>query len=287
MNLHMQSTPASHSPRESAGGRGHPALFLHAAPVEANTRADVLLTHGMGEYSEKYGHVGRFLGEHGYRLCSYDLRGHGRSPGKRGHIGGYGELLDDLDAAIRHHQREGVPMFLYGHSFGAQITLNYLLDRHPHIAGAIIASPLLKLAFRPKRMKVLLAKVMIKLWPSFTQNGPNDRTLLTRDLAFLDSLPAQELYHHQVSARMYHEILQGARRVREGVSGFDCPLLIIQGEEDAMVSVAATRAFFEALAIPDKTLKIHPGMKHETQNEIGRETVLAEMVEWMDKRLPA
>lgn len=275
------------SPGTSAEDKGGPALFLHAEPVEANTKADVLLTHGMGEYSGKYGHVGRFFGQHGYRLCSYDLRGHGRSPGRRGHIRDYVELLDDLETAMHHHQREGVPMCLYGHSFGAQITLNYLLQRRPPVAGAIIASPLLKLGFQPSPVKVVLAKLLLKLWPSFTQSGPNDRTLLTRDLAFLDSLPSPELLHHKVSARMYHEIIEGARRAREGASRYDCPMLVIQGEEDTMISVAATRDFFEALAVADKTLRMHPGMKHETQNEIGRETVLAEMVEWMDKRLPA
>ena len=287
MSLIRPSPSEISSPETSVGDKGRPALFLHATPVEANTKADVLLTHGMGEYSEKYGHVGRFFSEHGYRLCSYDLRGHGRSPGKRGHIRAYVELLDDMETAMHHHRRAGVPMFLYGHSFGAQITLNYLLQRHPPVAGAIIASPLLKLGFRPSPVKVVMAKLLLKLWPSFTQSGPNDRTLLTRDLAFLDSLPSPELLHHKVSARMYHEIIEGARRAREGASRYDYPMLVIQGEQDTMISVAATKDFFDALAVADKTLRIHPGMKHETQKEIGREMVLAEMVEWMDKRLPA
>lgn len=268
-------------------GGGQPSLFLRSAVAGGNIKADVLLTHGLGEHSARYDHVAGFLAQNGYRLCAYDLRGHGRSHGRRGHVNRYGEFLDDLEMVMNYFKREGVPMFLYGHSLGGQITLNYLLQRRPQVLGAIITSPWLELAFRPHPLKILLAKIMVVLWPTFTQNGPGDQALLSRDSAFLASLPGQELVHHRLSARMFNEILAGAGRVRESTSGFGCPLLLIHGDEDPLTSPAATESFFKNLAGPDKTLKIHPGMRHETHNEIGREKVLAEMVEWMDKHLPA
>ncbi|HWB60225.1 MAG TPA: lysophospholipase [Chthoniobacteraceae bacterium] len=266
---------------------GNFVLFLRSPEVAGKVKADVLLTHGMGEHGAKYNHVAEFFARNGYRLCSYDLRGHGRSHGRRGHINRYGELLDDLETVLHHHQRDGAPPFLFGHSLGGQITLNYLIQRRPRVLGAIITSPLLQLGFRPSRMKVILAKLMLRLWPSFTQSGPNDRTLLSHDLEFLNSLPGQELLHPKISARMYHEILAGAANVLKNPARLECPLLFIQGAEDSMVSVAATKAFFEEVAATDKTLRIHDGMRHETQNEIGREKVLAQMVEWMDARLSA
>ena len=268
-------------------GGGRPSLFLRSAAVEGNMKADVLLTHGLGEHSARYGHVARFFAQHGYRLCTYDLRGHGRSHGRRGHIQRYGEFLDDLQMVMEHYRREGVPMFLYGHSLGGQITLNYLLQRRPRVSGAIIASPWLALAFQPGRLKVLLAKIMNRLWPSFTQFTLDDPAALSRDLAFLASMQGQDLVHHLVSARMFGEVLAGADRTCEGSAGYDCPLLLIHGADDPLTSAAATESFFEKVAAPDKTLKIYPGMRHETHNEIGRETVLAEMAEWMDRRLPA
>lgn len=287
MTVFQTNMPEFHFSETLLPGGEKPSLFLRSAVVAGKTKADVLLTHGLGEHSGRYGHVARFFAESGYRLCTYDLRGHGRSHGRRGHIKRYGELLDDLEMALGYHRREGVPMFLYGHSLGGQITLNYLLQRRPRVPGAIITSPWLELAFRPRRMKVLLAKLMVELWPTFTQTTPNDQSLLSRDLAFLASLPGQDLVHHKVSARMYQEMLAGADRVCGHTSGFGCPLFLIHGEADPLTSAAATASFFKKLDERDKTLKIHPGMRHETQNETGRETVLAEMVEWMDRRLPA
>jgi alpha-beta hydrolase superfamily lysophospholipase len=85
---------------------------------------------------------------------------------------------------------------------------------------------------------------------------------------------------------MYCELLEGAGRAFESGTGFGCPLLLIHGTDDPLTSPAGTEAFFKKLTQPDKTLKIHPGMRHETHNETGRDKVFAEIVEWMDKHLP-
>ncbi len=246
-----ETTPASQFPGRLYSAPNQPGLFLRSSVIQGKTKADVLLTHGFGEHSAKYEHVARFFAQHGYRLCGYDLRGHGHSPGRRGDISRYAVLLDDLDAVRKLHQRGGVPMFFFGHSFGAQVTLNYILERRPAaVPGVIITSPLLELAFRPAWWKVLLANIMVKVRPSFTQDGPSDRSALSRDLAFLNSLPEPELLHHKISARMYHEILAGAANARKNASRITSPLLVIQGSDDAIVSAPAAQAFYEAAGSP-------------------------------------
>ena len=260
------------------------SLFLRAAKLEQKAKASVLLTHGMGEHSGRYLHVAEFLASRGYRLCAYDLRGHGRSGGKQGYINHYSELLDDLAMVKEHYTRQGEPMFLYGHSMGAQIMLNYLLERRPAVAGAIATSPWLELSFRPSPWKVLMAKIMVNLWPSFTQAGPDDDTLLSRDAEFIASIPGRDLLHHKMSARMYHELLTGSREALKRAKECDYRLLMIHGADDPLTSSQATETFFKNATSKDKTLKIHPKMLHETHNEIGREMVLAEIVDWMEGR---
>ena len=259
-------------------------LFLRSIEPGRKPKASVLLTHGMGEHSARYLHVAEFLAANGYRLCTYDLRGHGRSTGRRGYIRGYDELLDDLERVRKHFKREGERMFLYGHSMGAQVTLNYLLGREPDVQGAIITSPWLELAFRPSRWKVLLAKIMLNLWPTFTQDGPHDDALLSRDAAFIAAIPGRELVHCKMSARMFYELTTGAQRAIAGAREFNCPMLLIHGAEDPLTSAAATKSFFQAIASRDKTLKIYPGMRHETHNDSERETVIAGIVDWLNER---
>jgi alpha-beta hydrolase superfamily lysophospholipase len=285
--LSQTATPGVRFMDEMLERNGEPSLFLRSAVLEGN-KADVLLTHGLGEHCARYEHVGVVLSRRGYRLCTYDLRGHGRSGGRRGHVNRYSELMDDLDVVLHHHRRDGsgVPLFLYGHSLGAQITLNYLLVRRPSVAGAVLTSPWLALALRPAWPKKLLARMMFTVWPTFTQNTFNNPAALSRDLDFLASLPRQDLRHDKMSARMYGEVVATAARIARTTDGFGCPLLLIHGADDLLTSAAATEAFFNNLAGPDKTLKILPGMRHETQNEIGRETVVAEVVQWLDAHMP-
>ena len=262
-------------------------LFLRSAAFARKAKASVILTHGLGEHSARYLHVGAFFAERGYRLCTYDLRGHGLSHGRRGHINRYRELIDDLDLVAKHYARDGGPVFLYGHSLGAQITLNYLLQRRPAVRGTILASPWLELAYRPSRWKVALAKIMVRFWPAFTQEGPQDDTRLSRDPAFLESIPGAELLHQKISARMYNELVSGARAAREQAAKCESPILLIHGGDDLLTSAEATKAFFEKAVSADKTLKIYPGMRHETHNEIGREGVMALIMDWMDRRCGA
>lgn len=260
-------------------------LFLRRARVSGATRANVVLIHGMGEHSSRYLHVAEKLAQHGFGACLFDLRGHGSSDGRRGHIKNYQQLMDDIGTVWQEVAGAGRPLFLYGHSLGGQLALNFALDaRQPSPTGVIAASPWLDLAFIPRWWKRWLARVARHLWPGFTQVTEVIPTRLSRDQAFLEAMPDRDLVHHLISARMYHELTNGARRARARASKFRAPLYLIHGDADAVTSAAATRAFFEKAVSPDKTLRIYPGGLHETHNDLDRETVLLDLLAWLDAR---
>src|SRR5579884_155204 len=126
--------------RFAKGCRGD-QLFLRVAQLSSPPRAEVILTHGLGEHSGRYGHVAQALAEKGMRLWAYDLRAHGRSPGRRGDAPDYQLFLDDLACIVEQVPSGPAPVFMMGHSLGGQITLNYLLRHQGNFRGAIIASP--------------------------------------------------------------------------------------------------------------------------------------------------
>src|SRR5438067_5246808 len=143
-----------------------------AAPTEdaGAARANVLLVHGMGEHSARYFHVATHLVSCGYRVCAFDMRGHGRSEGRRGDIASYELLLDDLALVWEWMSTANeLPSFLYGHSLGGQVVLNFAVGKKPAASGAVITSPWLRLAFEPKPWKLLFAQLTHKIWPTFTQ----------------------------------------------------------------------------------------------------------------------
>jgi len=251
----------------------------------AGSRGVILLTHGMGEHSGRYAHVIRRLNAAGLRVLSWDLRGHGRSEGRRGDIRNYSLLVDDL-REIWSLAQPG-PAFLYGHSLGGQITLNFAVRERPDAAGLIITSPWLRLAFVPSRGKLLMAWLAAHFWPTFTQKTDVSPGRLSRDLDFLMALPDLHLVHHRMSARMFRALTAGARSASRNAIQLPYPILLVHGSRDPVTSVSATEQLYQSLRSRDKSLVIVPEALHETHNDVCRNTVLTQIIGWLDARLPA
>jgi alpha-beta hydrolase superfamily lysophospholipase len=87
----------------------------------------------------------------GFAVHGFDLRGHGRSSGRRGHIDAWSNYRDDIDLCLDHVRLQeiaGTPLLLYGHSLGAAIVLESVLRRHEGpaevddgLVGVIASSP--------------------------------------------------------------------------------------------------------------------------------------------------
>ena len=89
-----------------------------------NPRGVVIVAHGFGEHGGCYRHVAEALGPAlEVDFVAPDLRGHGRSPGRRGVVGRYEELTSDLRAVLAwaESERPGLPRFVLGHSNGGQV----------------------------------------------------------------------------------------------------------------------------------------------------------------------
>lgn len=262
--------------------RSHDGLDLSILTQSAATdRAVVVITHGMGEHSGRYPHVLAHFAAHGISACTYDLRGHGRSEGQRGYVGKYENFLLDLQCVLEHSRKPGMPIFLYGHSLGGQISVNFVTDKQPDIDGLIMASPWLDLAFRPPIWRLALAALAARVYPKFTQKTPQMRQNLSRDVDWMESLKSPGLTHRQMSAGLYSSLVRGAFRARRSATNMRVPLLLMHGGADPVTCVRASEIFFKSAPSQDKELQIWPEMLHETHNEIGREAVLDRASQWM------
>ncbi|MGC3991156.1 MAG: alpha/beta hydrolase [Chthoniobacteraceae bacterium] len=250
-------------------------------------RAELLFLHGMGEHGGRYAYLAERLTELGFTCHALDLRGHGRSPGPRGDIRAYPLLLDDLEGYYRSiKERSDLPVFFYGHSTGGQLLINLLTQRPVTAHAVVISSPWLALTFRPHPVKVMLSNLLRRVWPSFTLESGTGPEMMSSDLDHLRSMPELELTHKRMSARMFHELLDGAATARAAAAKFIIPLLLMHGEADPITSCEASRTFFAAAASADKTLRLYPGMRHEPHNEPERETGPREVQQWLLQHLP-
>jgi alpha-beta hydrolase superfamily lysophospholipase len=79
-------------------------MYARSWAPQGNPIAVILLVHGLGEHVARYDHVAAALTEKGYAMLGFDLRGHGKSGGPRGHPPTSEALLDDIAAFI--HQTD-------------------------------------------------------------------------------------------------------------------------------------------------------------------------------------
>ncbi|MDI6756252.1 MAG: lysophospholipase [Thermodesulfobacteriota bacterium] len=253
---------------------------------EREPKAVICLVHGLGEHSGRYHHWGVFLKRAGYALLAFDLRGHGRSQGQRGYAPKFRALLQDISLSLEEGQKlyPGRPLFLYGHSMGGMLVLNYVLRHHPKLAGVIVTSPLLRTAFAPPVWKVVIGRIMYYLWPTLSLANELDCQGISRDPEVVHAYQNDPLVHDRLTPRLGIDILRGGLWALEHANEFTLPLLLMHGDADSIVSAGASGEF--ALRAGNFcTLKIWPGLYHELHNEPEKDQVLSYLLGWLDKKI--
>lgn len=259
-------------------------LYARGWAPQGAPRAAIMLIHGHGEHVARYDHVAAALTEKGYAMLGYDLIGHGKSTGPRGHTQSYEALLDDIASFSVQAQQlyAGLPLFLYGHSMGGNLVLNYVLRRKPDLRGVIATGAWLKTAFEPPALQVSLAKIMNNIAPGFSQHSKLDAAGLSHDQALVKAYQSDPLVHDMISARLYLSVYESGLWAIEHAAEFSLPLLLMHGGADPIISAQACRDF--AARAGDKvTLKIWEGMYHEIHNELEKAEVFAIMLDWLGK----
>jgi alpha-beta hydrolase superfamily lysophospholipase len=267
----------------------HDGLTLYGLDwrPEAPSRAAICLVHGLGEHIRRYDHVAAAMNAAGLGFIGFDLRGHGKSGGPRGHSPSFQHFMDDiglfLEEAARRYPAQ--PRFLYGHSLGGLLVLDYAFSCRPSLAGLVATGPALKPAAPTSSLKIALGKVLYSMAPSMTMPNGLDLTSLSTDPAVSQAYTHDPLVHNKISARMGLDLLNTGQWVSQQKGPLPFPVLLMHGKDDRITSAASTGEFARALS-GDVTLKIWDGMVHEIHNEVRKEEVLAYMLGWITSHIP-
>ena len=261
-------------------------LFGQSWQPDEQPRAAICLVHGMGEHSGRYVQLAARLAGAGYFLLSFDLRGHGRSECPRGHTPSYEALMNDIDSFLKKTKQDfsPIPIFLYGHSLGGNLVLNYVLRQKPQIRGIVATSPLLRIAYRVPSLKLLLAKITNHIWPSYCQSSGLEVGALSREVKIVQDYQEDPLVHDRISARMFLSVYQAGQWALMEASEFLLPLLLMHGGGDRITSVKASREFADKVK-ENGTLKIWDGLYHELHHEPEKEEVFQFLIHWLDKKI--
>ena len=250
-------------------------------------KVNLLLQHGLGEYSERY--VWQYnqlipkLVAKGFNVYAIDLPGHGESIGERG--------LVDLNDALMHHlvartAIEGdLPTVLFGHSLGGLVTAASLVANPTGVAAAVLSSSAMQSP--SKAWERILSKVVTAINPSGDMPLPRPgEEALTRDLELLKLIAADDrMYHGKARNLVAKTVLELSDFVWSKIDSWQTPTLIIHGDKDLSTNHLQSIALMDAIPAKDKTLKIYPGGFHELLNDLEKDKVEADVFDWLAARV--
>ena len=269
---------------DSAGGV---QIFFRSWLPDAAPRAVVVICHGVNSHSGQHRWTaGQFVGK-GLAVYALDLRGRGKSDGERFYVEDVADYVADVAGAVKiaKARHPGLPAFLLGHSAGGVTSAVYTLDNQAELAGFICES----FAFQVPAPGFALAAIK-----GLSHIAPRLPVLklkmedFTRDPQALAALNADPLTAHEAQpAATVAALVRADERLREEFPLIKLPVLILHGTEDKATVPAGSQFFFDTVGSTDKTLKLYEGHFHDLLNDVGKEGVMADIMAWIDRHLPA
>ncbi len=249
-----------------------------------NAKAVIILVHGLGEHVQRYTHWINLFKNEGIGIVAVDLPGHGRSPGKRGHISGSNVVREMIDILLNTTKQtfRGIPVYIYGHSMGGGQVLDYLIRTNPGVTGAIVTSPWLKLAFEPPKIKLFIAAVMNYILPGLIQSSGLNADYISQDKEVVRMYKDDPLVHGKISVRLFNIAVNAANYALANAAKLKVRTLLIHGKDDKIIS---PRGSIEFAANNGKVeLKIFEGGYHELHNEPFKSEVFDYILKWINKK---
>ncbi len=253
---------------------------------DAQPKAAVAFLHGLGEHIGRFAHVGEAFAKAGYALMGMDLRGHGQSGGLRGHTPSVEAYMQDIDLLLEHVRARypGLPTFLYGHSLGAILALNYGLRRKPDLKGVIATSPALHTELENQATKLAMARVLGTLFPTMLLKSGLQTSHLSHDPQVEKLYLSDPLVHDKISLGFGKLMQENLHWTLAHAAEFPLPLLMMHGTQDMIAFPSSSEEF--AKAAGDKaTLVLWKDLYHETHNELNKAEVIQTTIRWMDEHL--
>jgi len=256
-------------------------LYTYQYAPETTKGISLLIIHGLGEHIGRYKNLIDNLTKHGISVYAFDLPGHGRSPGKRGHIASFDEVIDYINRYL--DQMEG-NRFILGHSLGGLLALRSAQELGDKIIGCIASSPSILI---PETAPILqkIALILDKIWPTLTLNNHIDVRALSRSKDIVKAYIDDPLVHDRISARLYGEFVRHIGILWNKAPLSTTSILIQVGTEDKIVPPTKAHALKEMWNGP-VTVKKYGGAYHELYDDpyIGMEAI-NDVIDFIDKNI--
>lgn len=294
------------------------ATKIHAVrwePEDGQITGILQIVHGMAEHVERYEGFAQAMTEKGFVVTAEDHLGHGKSIPEGG-VPGYFCRQDPATVVVRdvhrlkkitQEQYQGIPYYILGHSMGSFILRNYLFRYGKGIDGAIIMGTGMVPKVAAVGLKTLASlgcafggsekpsKFIDNMsFGAYLKRIENPRTpcdWLTKDEKIVDKYVADPLcgftFTNNGFKTLGELILRLFKKSNLEKMPVTLPVLFVSGKEDPVgdYGEAVTRVYnsFLAEGMQKVSIKLYDGDRHELLNELDKETVIGDIVEWISK----
>ena len=273
-------------------------------------RAIVQIVHGMAEHIDRYDKPAKALNEAGFLVCGRNHRGHGKDAEFLGYFAdknGWNVILEDAHEVSLDIKKQypGVPFFLLGHSMGSFLAREYAIQYGKELDGLILSGT----GFYPRplcRAGKLMASLSPKKKPAnFVNNiafagnnkpfapGRTGFEWLSRDEQEVDKYVADPLCGFTFTGSAFADFFGGLESLTWekdiAVMPKNLPVYFMSGDHDPVgqmgEGVRQVAEQFKRVGMQDVTVKLYPDARHELFNELNRDEVTADLVEWLNGKL--
>jgi alpha-beta hydrolase superfamily lysophospholipase len=251
---------------------------------KAGANVTFAVVHGLGDHARRYERFAQAMTRYGFGTFAVDLRGHGKSAGRRGHVDRWSQWTDDVAAFVEYVEGiaggEVVPL---GHSFGGAALLSTVLEHKvPKAKRFIVSSPALKLKVQVPALKLTLGKAASRILPKLTLNNEVDAKTLSRIPEVVEAYRTDPLVHNKISLRMYSEWADACKRIFAHAGEIKLPFLILAGTDDQLIDPEGSKELHE-LTPSVSELRLLEGRYHEPFNDLDNEEVFSVIAHWLSK----
>lgn len=272
---------------ESVEAPGGITIFARSWRPTTTPKAVVVISHGFNSHGGQYRWTAEQLLASGFAVYAHDFRGRGKSAGARFYVDDVAEYVADLAAVVKlaKAREPGLPAFVLGHSAGGVIACIYALEHQNELAGLICESFAYQVPAPDFALKVI--KALSYVAPRLPVLKLKDEDF-SRDPQAVLALNADPLTHNEVQpAKTVAALARADERLKQAFPQITLPVFILHGTQDKATRPSGSKFFFETAGSKDKTLKLYDGHFHDLLNDIGKESVIADINGWINERLPA
>ena len=279
---------------------------------DGEVRGTVQVVHGMAEYIGRYDALLRFFAEHGFVAFGHDHLGHGQTAqseeelGFLAHEDGWKRLVEDVDVFADAVAEEfpGKKRILFGHSMGSFVVRLYAARYGEKLGGLIVmgtggSNPAAGAGIATAKLIRALhgEKHVSGMVNSLAFGKYNDRTekrtafdWLSCDEGNVQRYIADPLCGFPFTVSAMIDLVTLNKLSNENAAFADVPktlpILLVSGAEDPVgdygkgpIEVADR---YRVAGVKAVTCKLYEKARHEILQESCRETVLADLLAWIE-----